>query len=68
MSAAAETAVRHILLRLQRDPRLAYYFDPFTESFELLTAAEAERLGRPVEDYRKEFAATLKFERPPIAA
>ncbi len=66
MSTANE-AVVHLLERIQRDPRLAYYFCPLTESYELLTAAYAEANGRDVDAFRKDFAGVLKFEPPRCA-
>jgi hypothetical protein len=57
-------AVVHVLERIQRDPRLAYHFDPLTESYALLTQARAEMLGHDVEGFRKAYAATLRFEAP----
>jgi hypothetical protein len=67
MSALADKAIWHLLRRIQRDPRLAYHFDPLTESYELLTAAYAEANGKDVEQFRKEYSATLKFERPGLS-
>lgn len=61
---AADRAVAHLLRRISRDPRLAYHFDPLTESFRLLTDAYAEARGLDADKFRKEFAATIKFEAP----
>lgn len=60
----AERAVRHLLKRIQDDPRLAYYFDPLTESFALLTQAYAEVKELDVERFRQSYAATLTYEKP----
>ena len=60
----ADRAINHLLRRIKDDPRLAYYFDPFTESMELLTAAYAEAQGVDLETFRKEFYASLRFDRP----
>ena len=64
MSAAADQLVMHLIRRLQRDPRVAYHFDPITESFQLLTAAYAELRGENVEDVRKRYADSLTYEAP----
>lgn len=54
MSASrADAAVAHILNRIQTDPDLHYYAGPFTETFALLCAAEAERTGLDVEEVTK---------------
>ena len=54
----------HLLNRIARDPRLAYYFDPFTESMELLTAEYANQHGLNVSEFRKSYYAQLKYEQP----
>lgn len=64
MTAAADRAIDYLLRRIQRDPRLAYYFDPITESMELLTAAYAEARGLDLKTFRREYSASLKFEAP----
>jgi hypothetical protein len=61
----AQRAVAHLLKRIAADPRLAYYFDPLTESMSLLTAAHAETHGIDVEEVRKEYYPALRFEAPP---
>ncbi len=60
---AADKAVAHILWRIQRDPRLAYFFG-LTESLSLLTKAYAEANGLDLETYRIEFNQGLRFEAP----
>jgi len=62
---SAEKAVVHLIRRIQRDPRLAYHFDPITESFALLTAAYAEHAGIDVATFRDEYAKGLRYEAPP---
>ncbi len=64
MSDLAVKAVAHVLTRIKTDPRVAYYFDPLTQSMSLLTAAYAEANGLDVEDFRKDFYASLRFEGP----
>jgi hypothetical protein len=56
---AADLAVDHVLRRIRDDGRVAWFLGFGTESFALLTAAFAERHGLDVEQYRREFAASL---------
>jgi hypothetical protein len=58
------TLAAHLLNRILRDPRLAYYFDPVTESMELLTAAYAAETGQDVEVVRREVEKFIRFEPP----
>lgn len=46
-------AVKHALDRSQVDPDFGYYCGPFTETYELLCAAEAAHLGRPVDEIKR---------------
>ena len=59
------TLAAYLLTRIQNDSRLAYYFDPITESMERLTAQCAEEKGVDVGEFRKGYYATLKFK-PPV--
>lgn len=59
MSALAEQAVAYILMRIKNDPRIAYHFDPITESMQLLTLAHAEATGVDVAEFRKEYYARV---------
>jgi hypothetical protein len=61
------TLAAFLLSRIKYNPRLAYYFDPLTESMERLTAQCAEEKGIHLEEFRKGYYATLKFE-PPVKA
>lgn len=61
---AADKAVSHLLNRIKDSPRLAYYFDPITKSMDLLTLAYAEANGLDVNEFRKSYYTTLKFEAP----
>lgn len=54
----------YLLTRIANDPRLAYYFDPLTESMERITAAFAEDESLDVEKVRETWYARLQFERP----
>ena len=58
------TVVEHLLARIARDPRLAYYFDRFTQSMEMLTEEYAGQKGLDLEDFRRDYYAKLKFEAP----
>ena len=60
----ADKAIEHLLVRIRHDPRLAYYFDPLTQSMGMLTAAHAEAIGLDVEQFRKEYYALLSYEAP----
>jgi hypothetical protein len=61
---SAKVAIRAVLMRIQRDPRVAYYFDPMTDCMEKLTRAHADLHGRDVDAVRAEYYPTLSFERP----
>lgn len=64
----AGKAISGLLRRLQRDGRIAYYFDPITQSFEDLTAAHCALQGiQDVSAFRETFAASLNFEAPAAA-
>jgi hypothetical protein len=58
------TLAELLLARIRHDARLAYYFDPLTVSMEALTRAYAEEQGIDVEEFRKAYYASLRFERP----
>ena len=58
------TLAEHILNRIARDPRLAYYFDPLTRSMEMLTETFARENNLDLEKFRAEYYAKLKFVRP----
>lgn len=58
------TVAAYLLRRIQDDPRLAYYFDPLTESMQLLTVAYAAQEGLEVEAFRERYYAQLRFEKP----
>lgn len=65
--AAAKVAINAVLRRITRDPRVAYYFDPLTDCFEKLTAAQALFLGTDVETVRTNIESAMRFEAPPLA-
>jgi hypothetical protein len=58
------TLASHLLSRIRHDPRLAYYFDPLTRSMELLTATYAAEACVDLEEFRKTYYASLRFEKP----
>lgn len=55
-------AINHLLRQIQRDGRLAYLIGPMSQSYDLLTEEAAQAAGRDVEEFRREFEATLKFQ------
>lgn len=57
-------AIQHLLRRIQRDPRLAYYFGG-TQSLELLLQAHADLTEQDVAVVRLAYIPTLKYEAPP---
>ncbi len=59
----AEQAVEHTLRAIQEDGRKAYMMGLGTQTFNLLIAAEAERLGRDVDKFKREFWASCRPER-----
>lgn len=61
---AARRAIEHLLQRLLTDARVAYYFDPITESFALLTQAHALLNGKTVEEVRAHLAPRMLFAPP----
>ena len=58
------TVTEHLLERIARDPRLAYYFDPMTQSMEMLTEEYAQQNSLVLEDFRRDYYSRLKFEAP----
>ncbi len=64
MSDKAKVAIGAVLKRIQRDPRVAYYFDPITDTYEKLVTAHCELNGLDEAAFRKEFEATLTYEAP----
>lgn len=57
-------AVDHVITRIQQNPRLAYYIDPATRTFELLTAAQALASGWDVTQLRARVAKNMRYEAP----
>ena len=60
----SEKAVQHILTRIQKDPRLAYYMGPGTESLDLLIDAQSEITGESVDSIRSNVFSSLLTEEP----
>lgn len=58
----AEAAVTYMLRRIRSDGKLAFLL-LYTEAWERLTEAEAERLGEPVEKYRETFLDGIRTTR-----
>lgn len=46
------TLAGYLLRRIAYDPRVAYHFDPITQSMEMLTAEYAKEQGIDVEEFR----------------
>jgi hypothetical protein len=59
------TLTTHLLQRIARDPRLAYYFDPLSRSMEMLTEVHAADYALDLKGFRETYYPQLKFE-PPI--
>lgn len=62
--AAARKAIHRLLQRIQREPRLAWHFDPITQSMADLTEAHALLFGLDVQKFRLELFGSLEFEAP----
>lgn len=58
------SAAEHLLRRIAKEARLAWYFDPATEAMELLTREYCEANGLNLEEFRAKYYKTLQFERP----
>lgn len=58
------TLAAYLLRRIREDSRLAYHFDPITQSMEMLTAEYAKEQGLDLDEFRKTYYAKLRFERP----
>ena len=58
------TLAAYLLNRIREDARLAYHFDPITQSMEMLTAEYAKEQGLDVDEFRKAYYSRLRFERP----
>ena len=64
----AEKAVSSMIKRIQDDPRVAYIIGPFTQTYDDITDAYAELIGKDPDEFRQEFESTLKTQRvEPIA-
>ena len=61
---AADKAIKHVLRRIQDQPKIAWYFGPASHSMDLLTDAHAMLHGLNVCEFRKTFYARLTFEQP----
>lgn len=64
---AGKSAIHRLLQRIQRDPAVAWHFDPITRSMEDLTRAHSLLHGLDVEEFRKDYFATLDFQEPRCA-
>lgn len=57
-------AVGHVIARMQLHPRFAYYIDPATTSFEVLTKAWAVANDQNVTQVRARVAKNMRYEAP----
>lgn len=62
----AMKAVAHTIRRMQADPRLAYLIGPGSETFDLLTAAQAVEDNLGIEIVRSCLASVKTQHLPPI--
>lgn len=53
----AKKAIRHALMQIKDNPKVAYHLGVGTQTFALLTEAFATIFERPVEEVRHGFAA-----------
>lgn len=65
MSEKAKAAIASVLARIQRDPRVAYYFDPITDCREKLVAAHCELNGLDEATFKAQFDPKINYESPP---
>ena len=63
----AEEAVQHVLRAIMDDGRKAYLMGWGTETFRLLTAAHAERIGEDREMFAKRFWSQCHPEKVVVA-
>lgn len=56
------TAAKHLLKQMLKNPRLAYFIGPGTESFHLITKEVAEQAGQPVEEFQAAMVQQLQIE------
>lgn len=61
---AAKGVTQLLLQRIQRDARIAHYFDPLTKSYESLTYVHCMLWALDVKDFRTHYGQSLRFERP----
>lgn len=55
-----ELAVRAIIKRMRDDGRIAYLIGPFSDTYELVTDAYAEMIGKDADEFRAEFERVIK--------
>lgn len=56
----AKKAIRHALIQIHENPKVAYHLGVGTQTFALLTEAFATLFERPLEEVRHNFAAKGK--------
>lgn len=62
MSAAASAALDAVMGRIHSDPRIAYLMGPGSETYNLVTAAVAEKRGESSEAYRSYIGPNIRTE------
>lgn len=58
---AAQMLSMHLVMRIQHDPRFAYFFDPISMSMEILTETHAMLMGIDVQEFRLSFYPKIIF-------
>lgn len=64
----SEQAVRTMIKRIRDDARVAYLIGPFSQTYDELTDAYAEIIGKDPDEFRKEFEAVLRVQKIPALA
>jgi hypothetical protein len=59
----AETAVVSVMRRIVNSPRVAWLMGPGSQTYDDVTAAYAELIGRDVDEFRHEIERDLTFEK-----
>jgi len=54
----------YLLRRIADNPKLAYFFDPMSESYGQITQAYAQEKGIDVEEFRRKYKSRLCIEAP----
>lgn len=60
-----EIAVETLIRRISDDPRVAWLIGPGSQTYDAVTSAYAQMIGRDVNEFRKDFEAGLEFQEWP---